>query len=297
MWGSIIGDLAGSVYEYDQAKNGVHPVTVNKVIEDNAFFTDNTIMTVAVADAIVNEDELYIKYYKKYVEEYEKYMPEFKPYFDTIFSPDFVKIIKGEASPDSKSSLALTRISPVGFLFKKPSLVDTQAIWATGITHNTPEALSNARLVALLTHYFKQDFTKGKVKGALKQTEKHPGPDFTKGKVKNALKQTEKHPGLDLDLGKIVYKPFEKFNLTCSETMDNVLYAVFSSNCYEEAVTKVISFGGDTGTNASITGGIAEAAFGVPKELVEKAKIKLPEPFVNVINNAYAKMNKKDEDE
>ncbi len=277
MWGSIIGDLAGSVYEYDQAKNGVHPVTVNKVIEDNAFFTDNTIMTVAVADAIVNEDELYIKYYKKYVEEYEKYMPEFKPYFDTIFSPDFVKIIKGEASPDSKSSIALTRISPVGFLFKKPSLVDTQAIWATGITHNTPEALNNARLVALLTHYFKQG--------------------LTEQEVKDTLKQTEKHPGLDLDLGKIVYKPFEKFNLTCSETMDNVLYAVFSSNCYEEAVTKVISFGGDTGTNASITGGIAEAAFGVPKELVEKAKIKLPEPFVNVINNAYAKMNKKDEDE
>ena len=277
MWGSIIGDLAGSVYEYDQSKNGVHPVTVNKVIENNAFFTDNTIMTVAVADAIFNEDELYIKYYKKYVEEYEKYMPEFKPYFDTIFSPDFVKIINGEASPDSKSSSALTRISPVGFLFKKPSLVDTQAIWATGITHNTPEALNNARLVALLTHYFKQG--------------------LTEQEVKDTLKQTEKHPGLDLDLGTIAYKPFEKFNLTCSETMDNVLYAVFSSDCYEEAVRKVISFGGDTGANASITGGIAEAAFGVPEELVEKAKIKLPERFVNVINNAYVKMNKKDDDE
>lgn len=277
MWGSIIGDLAGSIYEYDQAKNGVHPVTVNKVIENNAFFTDNTIMTVAVADAILNEDELYIKYYKKYVEEYEKYMPEFKPYFDTIFSPEFLKIIKGEAAPESKSSIALTRISPVGFLFKKPSLVDTQAIWATGITHNTPEALNNARLVALLIHYFKQG--------------------LTEEKVKEALKITDKHPGLDLNLGTITYKSFEKFNLTCSETIDNVLYAVFSSNCYEEAVRKVISFGGDTGANACITGGIAEAAFGVPKELVEKAKIKLPERFVNVINNAYVKMNKKDEDE
>ena len=58
MWGAIIGDLAGSIYEFDQTKNIV-PVTVDQIIETNAFFSDDTILTIAVLEAfLTNKDYL-----------------------------------------------------------------------------------------------------------------------------------------------------------------------------------------------------------------------------------------------
>ena len=56
MLGAIIGDLAGSIYEFEQFKN-CHPIKVNNIIEDISFFSDDTILTVAIADAILNNVE------------------------------------------------------------------------------------------------------------------------------------------------------------------------------------------------------------------------------------------------
>ena len=69
MYGAIIGDLAGSIYEYDQV-NKVKSIKMNKLIEDNAFYSDDTILTIAILDAIVNKRDYglvlreYIKKYK-----------------------------------------------------------------------------------------------------------------------------------------------------------------------------------------------------------------------------------------
>ena len=65
MYGAIIGDLAGSIYEYDQVKK-VKPVKIDKIIEDNAFYSDDTILTVAVLDAILNKGN-YTDYLQKYI--------------------------------------------------------------------------------------------------------------------------------------------------------------------------------------------------------------------------------------
>ena len=65
MYGAIIGDLAGSIYEYEQVKK-VKPVKIDKIIEDNAFYSDDTILTVAVLDAILNKGN-YTDYLQKYI--------------------------------------------------------------------------------------------------------------------------------------------------------------------------------------------------------------------------------------
>ena len=270
MWGSIIGDIAGSIYEYDQTK-GVHPVEVDKIIEDDAFFSDDTILTVAVADAIVHGDDIYSKYIKQYGNEYRNYLPKFQPYFKTIFSPGFMKYLDGESDMKSEGNGALMRISPVGYLFNKPSEVATEAIWATGITHDNTVAKSDAMLVALLTYFFRQGYTKEQAIAEIKKLE-NKGYSFR-----------------PIDLK---YKSFETFNKTCSETMDNVLYALFISKDYEDAIRTVISFGGDTDTNACIVGGMAEALYGVPEYLVEQAKERVPKQFVKVIDSAYAMMDR-----
>ena len=89
MYGAIVGDLAGSIYEFDQLKK-VHRVQMNNLIEDNAFYSDDTILTIATLDATLNNKD-YDYYLRKYIQEYSEYKPDFNPYFKSSFSPNLIK--------------------------------------------------------------------------------------------------------------------------------------------------------------------------------------------------------------
>ena len=79
MYGAIIGDLAGSIYEYDQTKQ-IKNITIDKIISDNSFYSDDTILTIAILDAIQNNKD-YNKYLRDYIKRYKDYKPKFSPYF------------------------------------------------------------------------------------------------------------------------------------------------------------------------------------------------------------------------
>ncbi len=68
------------------------------------------------------------------------------------------------------------------------------------------------------------------------------------------------------------------------------MYALFTSNSYEEAVIKVITFGGDTDTNACIVGSMAEALFGIDDMIIEQAKEKIPKNFVQKLGQGYSRV-------
>ena len=85
MWGAVIGDLAGSIYEYEQIKK-IKTVQTKEIIPSNAFFSDDTILTVAIAEAF-QTDKNYEEALKKYGKEYVNYKHKFNPYFKTSFSP------------------------------------------------------------------------------------------------------------------------------------------------------------------------------------------------------------------
>ena len=92
---------------------------------------------------------------------------------------------------------------------------------------------------------------------------------------------------------KLNYSDFGGFNTTCYKTIDNCLYALFTSSSFEESLLKVISFGGDTDTNACIVGSMAEALYGIPKELIEEANKKIPNDFSNLLDKGYSRVLKK----
>ena len=115
MWGAIIGDLAGSTYEYSQIKK-VSSIKANKLIQDNSFFSDDTILTIAILDAILNDRD-YEKYLKLYGNEFINYKPNYEPYFKTTFSPGFTKWLKNNIQGNSAGNGAMMRISPIGYLF------------------------------------------------------------------------------------------------------------------------------------------------------------------------------------
>ena len=257
MLGAIIGDLAGSIYEFKQVKN-CHPVKINNIIEENSFFSDDTILTVAIADAILNNVDYETKL-KEYTISYSDKLPNVKPYFKTMFSPNFIKWAKSNSQGGSSGNGAMMRISPVGFLFNTEEEVIKHSNLATIPSHNSDEAIESAKIISLIILYARQG--------------------LSKYEIINRLNLEIKKPIID------------HFNYTCADTIDLCLYSLFNSNSFEESVQLAISFGGDTDTNACIVGSMAEAMFGIDKELKFKAMSKLPTGFKKVIKDFYNTIN------
>lgn len=249
MLGAIIGDLAGSIYEYDQVKK-VFSVNMNKIIEDNSFYSDDTILTICLIDAILNGGN-YQEYLRKYILKYKDDLPNHKPYFETVFSPNTVKWAMGKQVGNSSGNGAVMRISPIGYLFNNESDVIKNAYLATIPSHNSKEAIECAKKIALMIYYFRNGLTKDEV-----------------------------YQKLNLELS---YKPFVKFNTTCSETFNNCLYAIYYSENFEDAIRKTLLMGGDTDTNACIVGSVAEALYGIDDEIQKLALKKLPDEFQQIL--------------
>jgi ADP-ribosylglycohydrolase len=253
MLGAIIGDLAGSIYEYDQIKK-VNNITINNIIEDNAFYSDDTILTLAIMDAIVTKSS-YEDKLKEWANKYIDYIPNHKPYFKTTFSPGFTKWAKSDVIGTSAGNGAMMRVSPVGYLFNTEKEVIENARLATIPSHNSKEAIEAATLVALIIFYARNNYSKEEIIDKLNITIKEPN--------------------------------ITTFNYTCMDTIDVCMYSLFNSNSFENAIKLAISFGGDTDTNACIVGSMAEAMYGIDKGLKDKAMSKLPKEMTNIINKVY----------
>ena len=255
MWGAIIGDLAGSIYEFEQCKK-VKPVKVENLIPNDSFFSDDTILTIAVLEAFLTNKN-YEYFLKKYAQEFINYKPDHKPYFEKPFSPGFIKWVNGNYEGISTGNGAMMRISAIGYLSKTEEELIENVKLATRCSHNSESAINNALIIGKIIFLANRGQTKEEI-----------------------IKK------LDINIS---YKPFEEFNMTCEATIDNCLYALFTSNSFEESLKKIISYGGDTDTNACIVGSMAEALYGIDVDLIEQAKAKIPDSFTKILNEGYEK--------
>ena len=253
MLGAIYGDKAGSIYEFNQTKN-IERINPKKIILPNSFYSDDTIETIAVIDAIMNHKD-YEQTLREYILNNIDYKPKFKPYFKTSFSPGTIKWAKGIGKNDSIGNGAMMRISPVGYLFNSENEVIENARLVTIPSHNSEEAIRCATIIALMVFYFRNGLTKEEVFRKL-----------------NLL---------------IKYEPFTKFNTTCDETIGNCLYAIYNSNSLEDAIRKMLLMGGDTDTNACIVGSVAEAIYGMNEKQKILAIQGLPKDFTKILKKVY----------
>ena len=256
MYGAIIGDLAGSVYEYGQLKK-IKPIYVNDLISKDSFYSDDTILTIAVLDAILNKGD-YNTYLRSYIKKYADYKPNYSPYFKTSFSPNMIKWCNSTIHGTSIGNGAMMRISPIGYLFDTEEEVVKNAELATIPSHDSQEAIESATIIALMIYYFRKNMTKQEV--------------YDKLKIK------------------LEYKPFKTFNTTCYQTIKNCLYVLYNSTDFEDAIRKTILMGGDTDTNACIVGSIAESLYGIPQEFKSKVDEKIPQEFTKILRRGYSKI-------
>lgn len=275
MYGAIIGDIAGSIYEYDEFNNAekgtinlekrLEILSKKDLIEENCFYSDDTILTIAILDSILNG----FSYSDKLKEYGLKYGTEKlnKPnYFEYMFSSTFTQWCKSEKEGNSIGNGCMMRIAPIGFLFNSLEEVEENSELATIPSHNSEKAIRASKIVSSVIYLARTGSSKTEIIRFLKD-----------------------RYNINLEYNLKELQNTYLFDATCN-VLEICLYILFISNDYESAIRNAISIGGDTDTIACIVGGMAEALYGVPQYLIEMAKTKLPNEFSKLLEIGYRKI-------
>lgn len=271
MFGAIIGDIVGSIYEFDNIKTKDFNLFTNEM-----FFTDDTVMTIAIAEAIIEGGKP--RYFAEYMKLYG-YL-----YLDIGYGTSFAKwITSKESKPyNSWGNGSAMRVSPCGWVSKLSEpfeeglkLTEDLAKKSAEVTHNHPEGIKGAQATAAAIFFMRH----GKSKNAIEEY---------KNKLKDYIKNKYQY---DLDFTLEEIRPIYKFDVSCQGSLPPALVSFLESENFEDAIRNAISIGGDSDTLGAITGSIAEAAYGIPEDIKNKAinyldkKIKeLYNKWVNLIN-------------
>ena len=258
MLGAIIGDIVGSRFEFDQK-----PTEGFELFTDDCSYTDDTICTIAVADAILSGgsyQEHLLSWCRRYPEPMGGYGVMFQRWLDS----------KNPLPVASYGNGSAMRVSPVGWLFDDYHNVLDEAKKSAECSHCHSEGVKGAQCVAALVYWLRTcRLTRDEVEGAV-------GRNF--GYELPPLKDINR-------LGSIGH-----FDSTCQETVPWAIRCFLESESYEDAIRIAVMAQGDTDTKAAITGSIAEAYYEVPTELAEKALRYLPKDMLAVLDRYYERI-------
>ncbi|OQW86144.1 MAG: hypothetical protein BWK78_10375 [Thiotrichaceae bacterium IS1] len=224
MIGAIAGDIIGSVYED-------RPIKFKDFQLFGSYqntFTDDTVLTVALADSILN-GEPYVDKLKEYYRLY--------PYAG--YGGHFGAWSKDRQPYNSFGNGSAMRVSPIGFAYADLETVLTKAKQSAAVTHNHPEGIKGAQATAAAIF--------------LART----------GRDKTTIQEyIENTFGYDLHTPLEVIRPGYYFDVSCQGSVPQAIRAFLESADFEDAIRNAISLGGDSDTQACITGGIAQAFYG-----------------------------------
>lgn len=233
MLGSIVGDVVGSIYEWNNLR-----AKDFELLSAACFFTDDTVLTAACADAILSGTDFgaaYMRYGRGYPG--RGYGGRFARWLD-----------RGELGAyGSFGNGSAMRAAPCGWAGTTREEALRLAEASAAATHDHPEGIKGAQAVALAVFMGRKGSSKKEIREAVS--------------------------GLGYDLGFTIdaIRPFYRFNETCQGTVPQAVVAFLESSDFEDAIRTAVSVGGDTDTLACITGGIAEAFYGgVSGELRER---------------------------
>jgi ADP-ribosylglycohydrolase len=263
MLGAIIGDIVGSVYERNNLKDKHF-----RFFKDKCRFTDDTVMTIAVAEALWRggKPEHFISSMKKFGRAFPNagYGARFKQW-----------LLSDDAQPyNSYGNGAAMRVSPVSHLFTLEA-VENYAKISAEVTHNHPEGIKGAQAVAAA----------GFIVGWWREYDDR-SIEEKKAEMKAHI---EREYGYNLSQSLDEIRPNYRCDVSCQGTVPQAMIAFLESNSFEDAIRNAISLGGDSDTLAAITGGIAEACYGyygnggISKEHEETALSYLPEKLKNAV--------------
>lgn len=246
--GAVSGDVVGSVYEWNNIKT-----TDFTLFTDKSDFTDDSVLTIAVMDCILNKGN-YTDYLQKYGKKYpgRGYGGFFQDWIDDEKAKPYNSFGNGSAM----------RVSPIGWAFKTIDEVLENARKSAEVTHNHPEGIKGAQAVAAAVFMAKS------------------------GKKKNEIKKfIQSQFGYDLGFTLDKLRPEYKFDESCQGSIPIAIAAFLESKDFESAIRLAISMGGDSDTIASIAGAIAEAFYKeIPQNIVENTLKVLPAEIIETLD-------------
>ncbi len=255
MIGAIAGDIIGSVYERHNIKRTDFPL-----FDPRCRFTDDTVLTVAVADAILT-GSAYVQKFKTYFHEYPH--AGYGVNFYLWASSD------SEAPYHSMGNGSAMRVSPVGFAFNTLEDVLAEARRSAEVTHNHPEGIKGAQAVAAAIYLARTGKTKEQIQSYVETTFRY-----------------------DLDEPLDEIRKYYRHDVTCQGSVPQALRAFLESTDVEDAIRKAVSIGGDSDTIACIAGSVAHACYGsVPDHIQERVFQILPDPLKEVVHSFCSRYN------
>ena len=257
MIGAIIGDIVGSRFEWNNIKTKDFDL-----FTAGCFFTDDSVMTIAVADALIRANGN-LEILSEYAIESMQLIG--RPFPDCGYGGSFYHWMYSD-NPKPYGSYgngAAMRVSACGFAAK--SLEEAKALSkaVTEVTHNHPEGIKGAEATAVAIYLARSGYSIEEIQQHI-STKYYP-MDFTLEEIRDTY----------------------EINETCQDTVPQALKAFFESLDFEDAIRNAISIGGDSDTLAAITGGIAEAYYGVPQDIKDKALNYLDEDLLQIVNRFY----------
>ena len=253
MIGAIIGDIVGSRFEWNN-----HRDKDFELFTDECFFTDDSVMTVAIADALLWSNYDFSNLSNRAITS----MREIGKHYPTCgYGGAFADWVFGyiDGPYNSWGNGAAMRVSPCAYFASSVDHVKELSKKVTEVTHNHPEGIKGAEAVAVATYM-----------GLCKRS---------KDDIREEMR---KYYNLDFTIDAI--RPFYRFNESCQGTVPQAIVAFLESTSFEDAIRNAISVGGDSDTLAAITGGIAEAFYGVPVDLYIRATSYLDKRLMDVLN-------------
>ncbi|MCD6576687.1 MAG: ADP-ribosylglycohydrolase family protein [Anaerolineaceae bacterium] len=256
MLGAIAGDIIGSPYEFVPYKNTDFPLFCA-----HSKFTDDTVLTIAVADALLHNLDL-IDTLKEYSRKYP----------DAGYGGSFKRWVFSDSRDpyNSWGNGSAMRTSPIGFFYNKEIDVLKAAKTYAQVTHNHPEGIRGAQATSLCIFLARHRISKSDIR-----------------------KEISKWFNYDLSKTINEIRPNYYFDVSCQGSVPQSIIAFLESDDYEDAIRKAVSLGGDADTMACIAGGIAEAFYGpIPENIALEINQRLPDEFLKIIDEFYKAIKK-----
>lgn len=259
MLGAIIGDIVGSIYEFDNIKTKEFPF-----FDEGKEYTDDSILTIATADWLLNGGEIG-NYYLKYATDYPYPMGS----YGTMFVEWIHRSRRGIMQPyNSCGNGSAMRIGPVGWAFDTESKTLEAAKVSAECTHNHPEGIKGAQAVALCIFLARQGKTLSEIRDRIQRDF-----DYDLSLTVDEIRPRYSWEGLDGAIS----------GGTCQGSVPQAITCALEATDFEDAVRNAISIGGDSDTIGCITGSIAEALYGIPDDMRKYGINSLPSALRTIV--------------
>ena len=253
MYGAILGDIIGSPYEFDRGRK----TKDFPFFDRGCSFTDDSVMTIAVAEALMHAIELGVIDDEKATKDIiiDMIHKWGHRYPNSGYGGRFRRwLVTSQREPyNSWGNGSAMRVASAGWLFDDLETTRKVAGWTSEVTHNHPEGVKGAEATAAAIWMARKGCSKEEIR------------DFITGEIGYDLSRTcdEIRPG---------YHHVE----SCQETVPEAITAFLEGNDFEDVIRTAVSLGGDCDTLTCIAGSIAEAFYGVPDELKAQCEKRLP---------------------